>query len=129
MDRGRREHVAVAIDTLKEKKRQALVSLDPNSVHSLDKILNVTSAELRVAATFQTQQIRSLSLPSDIKFLLWLTLQNDSYFRGGRAASERLSAARIGERVSIESTANSLCVFYARSQYNRYNISSDAKQW
>jgi len=32
---------------------------------------------------------------------MWLTLQNDEYFRGGWAPSERLSAARIGERVRI----------------------------
>lgn len=38
-------------------------------------------------------------LPSLTPFLLWLTLQNDDFFRGGRAQSERLSAARIGERM------------------------------
>ena len=38
-------------------------------------------------------------LPSLTPFLLWLTLQNDDFFRGGRAQSERLSAARIGERL------------------------------
>ena len=46
------------------------------------------------------QQLMSLVQPTEIKYLLWLSLQNDQLFRGGRSPSERLSAARIGERVS-----------------------------
>mmetsp|Transcript_7736 Transcript_7736/g.8839 ORF Transcript_7736/g.8839 Transcript_7736/m.8839 type:complete len:700 (-) Transcript_7736:364-2463(-) len=99
MDKGRRNQVAIAIDTIKEKKRVALQSTDPSAVQSAEHVLNSTSLELRVAATFLSQQVKSLSTPPHVKFMLWLSLQNDSYFRGGRAASERLSAARIGERM------------------------------
>ena len=97
MDKGRRQHVAVSVDTLLQQKRQVLG--DPSA--DLTDVENVSnSRELRVAATFLTQQLSSLSLAPHIKFLLWLSMQNDSFFRGGRASSERLSAARIGERVS-----------------------------
>mmetsp|Transcript_27873 Transcript_27873/g.41136 ORF Transcript_27873/g.41136 Transcript_27873/m.41136 type:complete len:687 (-) Transcript_27873:431-2491(-) len=99
MDIGRRSQVAVAVDTVKEKKRHALASTDPSGIKSVQSQLNSTSLELRVAGTFVSQQIKSMSMPPHIKFLLWLSLQNDSFFRGGRAASERLSAARIGERM------------------------------
>lgn len=57
------------------------------------------SAELLVAATFRDKQLQSFCSPPSDRFVLWLTLQADDFFRGGRAASERLSAARIGERV------------------------------
>jgi hypothetical protein len=97
MDKGRREHVAVAIDTIQQMRYQALQNHD---LAALETNLSRTSPELRVAATFQTQQLQSLVFPPHNKFLLWLSLQTDAYFRGGRAASERLSAARIGERVS-----------------------------
>jgi bZIP transcription factor len=97
MDKGRRQHVAVSVDTLLHRKRHTLEdpSADLTNVESVS-----SSGELRVAATFLTQQISSLSVAPHIKFLLWLSMQNDSFFRGGRASSERLSAARIGERVS-----------------------------
>lgn len=97
MDKGRREHVAVSIKTIQEKRHQALQS---NDLAALETTLNRTRPELRIAATFQTQQLQSLVFPPHSKFLLWLSLQTDAYFRGGRAPSERLSAARIGERVS-----------------------------
>lgn len=97
MDKGRREHVSVAIDTIQHERHQALQNHD---LAELETKLSRTSPELRVAATFQTQQLQSLVFPPHYKFLLWLSLQTDAYFRGGRAASERLSAARIGERVS-----------------------------
>lgn len=58
------------------------------------------SEELLILNSFLGQQLKSFSLPSHAKFILWLSLQGDIYYRGGRAASERLSAARIGERVS-----------------------------
>ena len=67
---------------------------------ALDTYLSRTSDELRIAEIFRKQQLLSLSLPQYRKFVLWLTIQNDVFYRGGRAASERLSAARIGERVS-----------------------------
>jgi hypothetical protein len=100
MDQGRRDHVLEAIITIQEKRRQVLLSGHPNAAKFLDTSLSRASLELRVANTFQTQQLRSFSFPLYTKFVLWLTLQGDIYFRGGRAASERLSAARIGERVS-----------------------------
>jgi bZIP transcription factor len=103
MDKGRRHHVAVSVDTLRQKKCQVL--MDPSA--TLTDVENVaTSRELRVAATFLTQQLSSLSLSPHIKFLLWLSMQNDVFFRGGRASSERLSAARIGERVSATGGTN-----------------------
>lgn len=99
MDKGRREHVMTAVETLREKRENALRSIHSSNLSPLEGGLGRASKELRVASTFQTLQLFSLSLPPQTKFLLWLTLQNDSYFRGGRAASERLSAARIGERM------------------------------
>ena len=39
---------------------------------------------------------------------------NDVYFRGGRAASERLSAARIGERVSLFLALEHMCCGWKR---------------
>lgn len=100
-DQGRRDHAARAIQTILEK-RQNIVRNNPAlcSLSELDVPLNRTSSELLVLSTFCMQQLKSLSLPPHSKFILWLTLQGDTYFRGGRASSERLSAARIGERVS-----------------------------
>ena len=97
MDTGRREHVAAAIPQLQEQRQEALKNKD---LDALEMDLSRSSDELRIAATFQSQQLQSLVFPPHAKFLLWLSLQTDAYFRGGRAASERLSAARIGERVS-----------------------------
>jgi hypothetical protein len=74
-----------------------------NSLRLLENdghLSRTNSHELLVLNSFLGQQLKSFSLPSHAKFILWLTLQGDLYFRGGRAASERLSAARIGERVS-----------------------------
>mmetsp|Transcript_14555 Transcript_14555/g.26319 ORF Transcript_14555/g.26319 Transcript_14555/m.26319 type:complete len:205 (-) Transcript_14555:155-769(-) len=62
--------------------------------------LSRTSDELQIAQTFLKQQLSSLVQPTSTKFALWLSLQKDGFYRGGRSASERLSAARIGERVS-----------------------------
>lgn len=102
MDQGRRAHAAAAIETVLAKRRELLnAAIDPNLVlPTLDGALSRTSRELSVLTTFQMQQLKSFALPAHSKFVLWLTLQGDVYFRGGRAASERLSAARIGERVS-----------------------------
>jgi hypothetical protein len=100
MDKGRREHAMKAVETLKQKRRQTLTGkTNMSTLALLTGCLSRSSNELRVAFTFFTQQLISLSLPLQDKFVLWLTLQNDTYYRGGRAASERLSAARIGERV------------------------------
>jgi hypothetical protein len=103
MDQGRRAHAAAAIETVLAKRRALLDAskpVDPNqAVAALDTSLSRTSQELSVLSTFQLQQLKSFALPAHSKFVLWLTLQGDTYFRGGRVASERLSAARIGERV------------------------------
>lgn len=90
MDRGRRQHVSEALSTIQSKRASGVE--DPGLLR--------TSNELRLASTFRSQQMDSLCTPPSTKFMLWLTLQNDVYFRGGRSPSERLSAARIGERVS-----------------------------
>ena len=66
---------------------------------ALHTILSRSSNNLRIIAAFQKEQQKSYVLPPHVRFIQWLTLQNDSFFLGGRAASERLSAARIGERV------------------------------
>ena len=128
MDSGRRDHVSGALSTVQGLRRERLgeverdLALDFNNelgmsdgssgekkvnpitlehhVRALDTYLSRTSDELKLAATFQKQQLLSLSLPQHRKFVMWLTIQNDSFYRGGRAASERLSATRIGERVS-----------------------------
>ena len=102
VDQGRREHATKAIETVLEKRKAILEKWGGgDGLAQLDGPLNRTSPELSVLSTFCTQQLKSFSLPPDSKFVLWLTLQGDTFFRGGRAASERLSAARIGERVSI----------------------------
>lgn len=104
MDQGRRAHAASAVETILSKRSDILnvyETIDPNQyLPVLDSSLSRTSQEVSVLNTFQMQQLKSFALPAHAKFVLWLTLQGDVYFRGGRAASERLSAARIGERVS-----------------------------
>jgi hypothetical protein len=104
MDEGRRSHASAAIQTVLSKRRDLLndsPSVDPSAVlNALETSLSRSSNELSVLNTFQLQQLKSFALPAHTKFVLWLTLQGDVFFRGGRAASERLSAARIGERVS-----------------------------
>lgn len=115
MDKGRRDHANQAIPSVLAKRNHAMenaisylqqasnTGLLDHINHNLwlleDGPLSRCSLSMLVLSTFHWQQLRSFSLPSQNKFVLWLTLQNDQYFRGGRAASERLSAARIGERV------------------------------
>jgi hypothetical protein len=121
VDKGRRDHACQAIPCILQKRDQVLASAlaefeqlkqqqyDTNNNNSLNYSLwmleegplSRCASSLVVLMTFFTQQLKSFSLPSENKFTLWLTLQNDVYFRGGRATSERLSAARIGERVSV----------------------------
>jgi hypothetical protein len=100
LDKGRREHIAQAVSAIAQQRVQLLLAPTPTSITALSAGFSRTSSELMVATTFQAQQLNSFSTASSTKFVLWLTLQTDKYFRGGRAASERLSAARIGERVS-----------------------------
>lgn len=117
MDKGRFSHVAQCVSTIQRLRRdrislmdQDLQKLGLNSTqtvrsslqkheHTLNTTLSRTGNELRVAMAFQKMQMKSIVLPPQSRFILWLTLQNDPYFLGGRAASERLSAARIGERM------------------------------
>lgn len=132
MDSGRRNHAFQGIDRILELRQQALVlamtvvqnieSTDNNSYGDncnstmlrlqLDNFLQqlentgplsrTINHDFLVLNSFFGQQLKSFSLPSHSKFILWLTLQGDLYFRGGRAASERLSASRIGERMLSE---------------------------
>nr|BAK53453.1 bZIP transcription factor [Phaeodactylum tricornutum] len=99
MDRGRRAHVAQANRIRQSERHEIVQSGNVKHVVRLETALSRTSRENSVTQTFRWQQLKSLCLPPSTKFVLWLTLQNDVYFRGGRAASERLSAARIGERM------------------------------
>jgi bZIP transcription factor len=103
LDSGRRAHASQAVTVVLNKRREVLEAPefpDQEKIRILEQGLGRNSAEMMLVTTFKHQQLKSFSLPPQSKFVLWLTLQNDQYFRGGRAASERLSAARIGERVS-----------------------------
>jgi hypothetical protein len=64
-----------------------------------DGALSRAADELRVVQAFARRQLSSLVQPPATAFVLWLSLQREGFYRGGRSASERLSAARIGERV------------------------------
>ncbi|CAB9496535.1 Basic region leucine zipper [Seminavis robusta] len=102
LDQGRRAHASQAVTVTVHKRREVLTDTskpEEERIRMLDHGLARTSPEMMLLATFKAQQLKSFSLPPHSKFVLWLTLQNDQYFRGGRAASERLSAARIGERM------------------------------
>eukprot|EP00523_Entomoneis_sp_CCMP467_P011339 CAMPEP_0168741832 /NCGR_PEP_ID=MMETSP0724-20121128/12724_1 /TAXON_ID=265536 /ORGANISM="Amphiprora sp., Strain CCMP467" /LENGTH=851 /DNA_ID=CAMNT_0008789363 /DNA_START=218 /DNA_END=2773 /DNA_ORIENTATION=- len=107
MDAGRRWHVSQAVTQVAQKRLQALQQQQQQQQAATTTVpppiwttvLSRTSPELRVALTFQSQQSKSFCAPPSSQLVLWLTLQNDDFFRGGRAASERLSAARIGERM------------------------------
>jgi hypothetical protein len=99
LDENRRNHVLQALRVIQSKRTAVCQEMMMEQFHIEILLLSRTSPELRVATTFAFQQLRSLSVPSANHFVLWMTLQPDNYFRGGRAASERLSAARIGERV------------------------------
>ena len=104
VDQGRRLHVSKAIWTIQSKRIELLAGPGKEdslaSLRPLEQELSRTGPDLAVVNTFLSQQLKSFALPPSTKFTLWLSLQNDEFFRGGRAPSERLSAARIGERVS-----------------------------
>lgn len=118
MDRGRMAHASVAVRTLREMRiavlDDAVEQLLLNKNHTPpDKAANAlvthlsrTSTELQVVQTFMRQHLLSLVQPPSNRFVFWLSLQDDGFYRGGRNASERLSAARIGERVSNGGFAN-----------------------
>ena len=121
LDGARRQHVANAVTTFNQKRIEYILLLQQQqqqqqqeqhchasnvtleaaraAVWTLENHLSRTNEELMIATTFSYQQLKSFSIPPSMQFTLWLTLQTDTYFRGGRTASERLSAARIGERV------------------------------
>lgn len=102
MDQGRRAHALTAVQQVAAKRGAILQAIpDQQGLRQLETGLARTSQELSIATTFQAQQLGSFSLAPSTKFMMWLTLQSDVFYRGGRAASERLSAARIGERVRI----------------------------
>lgn len=95
LDQLRRAHVLQGLPSIVQQRHQLIAQgLLPGEA------ISRTSPDLMIVNSFQAQQLKSFSIPPSTQFVLWLTLQNDHYFRGGRAASERLSAARIGERVS-----------------------------
>ena len=104
-------------------QQQSSIQVLRNANVILSTSLSRTQPSFQAVNTFFQQQLKSLILtheqpitsavvlsssgspilgpllPSLTPFILWLTLQNDNFFRGGRAPSERLSAARIGERL------------------------------
>ena len=116
MDKGRKKHVADAVGSILKLREEKLKLFDAqllmyqnqplpsgfgeDHANALFTCLSRSSEELRIASMFRIEQLKSMVIPVHLKCILWLTLQNDHYFRGGRAASERLSAARIGEKVS-----------------------------
>ena len=96
LDRMRRAHVQQALPAIAGQRLQQIALGQTPAEPRLSR----TSNEMMIVTSFWAQQLKSFAMPPSTQFVLWLTLQNDHYFRGGRAASERLSAARIGERVS-----------------------------
>ncbi|KAL7486463.1 hypothetical protein ACHAW6_012061 [Cyclotella cf. meneghiniana] len=69
-----------------------------NNIHNIFNVTRLPSA-LQIIYTFQHQYLSSLVVSKETKFVLWLMLQKEGFWRGGRGSSERLSAARIGERL------------------------------
>ena len=107
LDKSRTNHVLDTITHTKKLRMELISSLQqPQNQELMSKMtmlsnqLNRMSDELKLSITFGKEYVKSLITPASLKFILWLTLQNESFYRGGRTASERLSAARIGERVS-----------------------------
>lgn len=143
MDQGRRDHVFSALKEIDAMRNSVLSELDEKSVDiaegsyplerlqqrlqmlGADGILSKTSAELQIATTFGREYLRSLTTPFHIRFVMWLTLQNDVFFRGGRAASERLSAARIGEKVRKKSKY----IFHSGNMHLVSHINLAPKCW
>lgn len=113
VDQGRRAHARVAIDRISQLRAQVLrdavegnnIVTPQRALDLLDGPLSRTSKELLAVSTFWSQQLKSFALAPHTKAVLWLTLQYDEFYRGGRSSSERLSAARIGERVSPNITS------------------------
>lgn len=126
MDKGRRDHVLSALQVYKQLRQGVLdqIQADLKSDESMEETklhqkvikfsttLSYMSPELLLATTFGREYLKSLVISPSKKFILWLTLQNDVYFRGGRAMSERLSAARIGEKVCLHALIKCLNRFW-----------------
>ena len=74
-------------------------SLLPPSSHHLPSPTKIPTT-LQIIYTFQTSHLTSLTINYETQLILWLMIQKERFWRGGRGNSERLSAARIGERVS-----------------------------
>jgi hypothetical protein len=123
VDEARRRHIGMALAVIQQKRSEVIIRGEPESIPLLDAHLSRTSVELMLMTTFHSQQIKSFSQPPLMKMVLWLSLQPEVFFRGGRAASERLSAARIGERVSSRMThglaASNLTCSMCRAFTNR----------
>jgi len=77
--------------------------LDDNA-NTLLTALSRANPELHIAQVFLKQQLMSVLQSSGSKFFLWASLQHEEFYRGGRSQSERLSAARIGERLLQKGT-------------------------
>jgi len=113
MDRRRTEHVLGALRQIVALRNGLLHELEHQQSMVVQEevlcqkfmmlgshgVLSRTSPELMMAIKFGREYLKSLVIPPAKKYVMWLTLQNDVFYRGGRAASERLSAARIGEKV------------------------------
>lgn len=130
-----RERVAFALGFLGEvRRRYGAGSMDANSSgvqrsigtgikHNLHHTISDGDASnqqwdqrptriphsLRIIYTFQHQYLSSLVLSKESKFILWLMIQREVFWRGGRGSSERLSAARIGEKVRSFGMVYSCC--------------------
>mmetsp|Transcript_14717 Transcript_14717/g.35963 ORF Transcript_14717/g.35963 Transcript_14717/m.35963 type:complete len:888 (+) Transcript_14717:236-2899(+) len=105
-DHGRRAHARLAVDKISQLRAKVHHDVEGSTIVTpqraldlLDGPLSRTSNELLAASTFWSQQLKSFALAPHTKAIMWLTLQSDVFYRGGRASSERLSAARIGERM------------------------------
>jgi len=72
------------------------------AIHDATKI----PSALQIIYTFQHAYLSSLILPREYKFILWVLIQRERFWRGGRGNSDRLSAARIGERMLHNGTYN-----------------------
>jgi hypothetical protein len=97
------------------------VSSNNSNIHNIYNVTRLPSA-LQIIYTFQHQYQASLVVSKESKFVLWLMLQKEGFWRGGRGSSERLSAARIGERVSARKGAATLNLnvdhhFYGHCEY------------
>jgi len=122
VDEGRRQRVAEAVKCIREMRsrqveligRQGPAPADEEgnantrvvelekSLALLDVNYSRTSDELEITNEFQRQHMKSIVFSSHTRCILWVMLQNEVFFRGGRLSSDRLSAARIGEKMILQ---------------------------